>query len=66
MGLLPLGVLKGTEVLSIVGTVGLCVALVPLGVQAIREQPRPTRRNVLTAVPVAVGLGALAFLSTLG
>ncbi|NKE58785.1 hypothetical protein FXN61_19005 [Lentzea sp. PSKA42] len=66
MGLLPLGVLKGTEALSIVGTVGLCVALVPLGVQAIREQPRPTRRNVLMAVPVAVGLGALAFVSTLG
>ncbi|WP_394615071.1 hypothetical protein JNUCC0626_35365 [Lentzea sp. JNUCC 0626] len=66
MGLLPLGVLKGTEVLSIVGTVGLCVALLPLGVQALKEQPRPTRKNVLVAVPVALGLGALAVLSTLG
>jgi len=66
MGLLPLGVLKGTEVLSIVGTAGLCVALVPLGIQVLREQPRPTRKNVLTAVPVALGLGALAVLSTLG
>ncbi|GLY48608.1 hypothetical protein [Lentzea sp. NBRC 102530] len=65
-GLLPLGVLKGTEVLSIVGTTGLCVALVPLGVQVIKEQPRPTKKNVLTAVPVAIGLGALAVLSTLG
>jgi hypothetical protein len=66
MGLLPLGVLKGTEVLSVVGTAGLCVALVPLGVQVLREQPKPTGRAVLTAVPVAVGLGALAVLSTLG
>jgi hypothetical protein len=66
MGLLPLGVLKGTEVLSIVGTAGLCVALVPLGIRVLSQQPKPTRRNVLTAVPVAVGLGALAVLSTLG
>lgn len=63
MGLLPLGVLKGTELLSIVGTAALCVALVPLGVQVL---PKPTRRNVLIAVPVTVGLGALAVLSTLG
>ncbi len=66
MGLLPLGVLKGTEVLSIVGTIGLCVALVPLGIRVLLQQPKPTRRNVLVAVPVAVGLGALAVLSTLG
>jgi hypothetical protein len=52
--------------LSVVGTVGLCVALVPLGVQVLRELPRPTRRNVLTVVPVALGLGALAVLSALG
>ncbi|SEP80010.1 hypothetical protein SAMN05216188_101528 [Lentzea xinjiangensis] len=65
-GLLPLGVLKGTEVVSIIGTVGVCVACVPLGVHVLLQQPRPTRRNVLTAVPVAVGLGALAVLSTLG
>jgi hypothetical protein len=66
MGLLPLGVLKGTEALSVVGTAGLCVALVPLGIRVLSQQPKPTRRNVLTAVPVAVGLGALAVLSTLG
>lgn len=66
MGLLPLGVLKGTEVLSIVGTAGLCLALVPFGIRVLWEQPRLTRRNVLVAVPVTVGLGALAVLSTLG
>lgn len=66
MGLLPLGVLKGTDVLSIVGTVGLCVALVPLGIRVLTEQSRPTRRQVLIAVPAALGLGALAVLSTMG
>ena len=66
MGLLPLGVLKGTELVSIVGTVGLCVALVPLGIRVLAERPRPTRRQVLIAVPATVGLGALAVLSTMG
>jgi hypothetical protein len=65
MGLLPLGVLKGAEVVSIVGTVGLCVALVPLGIRVLAEQ-KPTKRQVLIAVPTALGLGALAVLSTLG
>ena len=66
MGLLPLGVLKGTELVSIVGTVGLCVALVPLGIRVLAKRPRPTRRQILIAVPATVGLGALAVLSTMG
>ncbi|MBM7861301.1 hypothetical protein [Lentzea nigeriaca] len=66
MGLLPLGVLKGTELVSIVGTTGLCVALVPLGIRTLREQPRPSRRALVLAAPVTAGLGALAVLSTLG
>lgn len=63
MGLLPLGVLKGTEVLSIVGTVGLCVALVPVGVSLLRK---PSRRSVLLASVTVPALGALALASTLG
>ncbi|MEV6240103.1 hypothetical protein [Lentzea sp. NPDC051838] len=66
MGLLPLGVLKGTEIVSIVGTIGLCVALVPLGIRVLVDQPRPTRRQLMIAVPSVLGLGALAVLSTLG
>ncbi|MEV6910947.1 hypothetical protein [Amycolatopsis sp. NPDC051071] len=66
MGLLPLGVLKGTEFVSIIGTAGLCVALVPAGVRALLESPKPSRRTlVLTAIAVPA-LGALAFASTLG
>ncbi|ONI73059.1 hypothetical protein ALI144C_44725 [Actinosynnema sp. ALI-1.44] len=66
MGLLPLGVLKGTEVVSIVGTVGLCVAFVPLGVKWLREAPRLSRKTVLVAIPAALGVAGLAYLSTLG
>ncbi|AUI61807.1 hypothetical protein [Amycolatopsis sp. BJA-103] len=66
MGLLPLGVLKGTEIVSIIGTAGLCVALVPAGIRVLLESPKPSRKTVLlTAITVPV-LGALAFASTLG
>ncbi|NIH84555.1 hypothetical protein [Amycolatopsis granulosa] len=60
---LPLGVLKGTTVLSILAVTGLCVALVPSGVRLLRSAPRPDLRLVLAAVP-AVGL--LGYVSTLG
>ncbi|MEU7528735.1 hypothetical protein AB0A74_23595 [Saccharothrix sp. NPDC042600] len=65
-GLLPLGVLKGTEVVSIVGAVGLCVALVPLGVRVLRDGPRPNRTATLVTVGALPLVGALAFASTLG
>jgi hypothetical protein len=66
MGLLPLGVLKGTELLSIVGTVGLCVALVPAGIGMILKGPKPSRRAVLLTAVTIPALGALAFVSTMG
>ncbi|MFC9250476.1 hypothetical protein [Amycolatopsis thailandensis] len=66
MGLLPLGVLKGTEIVSIIGTAGLCVALLPAGVRALLESPKPSRRSVLFAAISVPVLGALAFASTLG
>ncbi|GAA3854808.1 hypothetical protein GCM10022243_20350 [Saccharothrix violaceirubra] len=66
MGLLPLGVLKGTELLSIVGTVGLCVALLPEGVRLLRTVSRPTPRAAAMAALTVVGLAAFAYLSTQG
>jgi hypothetical protein len=63
MGLLPLGVLKGTELLSIVGTAGLCVALVPAGISLLRK---PSRRSVLVAAVAVPAVGLLAFASSLG
>lgn len=41
MSALPLGVLKGTTTLSIVAVLGLCVALLPLGLKVLRTGPRP-------------------------
>lgn len=66
MGLLPLGVLKGTEFVSIIGTAGLCVALVPAGIRALLESPRPSRKTMLLTAVAIPALGALAFVSTLG
>ncbi len=66
MGLLPLGVLKGTELLSIVGTVGLCVALVPAGVSKLLAGPKPARRTILLTAATVPALAALAFASTWG
>ncbi|WP_090046196.1 hypothetical protein [Lentzea fradiae] len=64
--LMPLGVLKGTELLSVAGAAGLCVALVPLGVRVLAGQPRPSGKTVLVALPVVLGIGALAVVSSLG
>jgi hypothetical protein len=66
MGLLPLGVLKGTEILSIIGTTGLVVALLPAGVRLLRSGPRPSRRAILLTVPAVLGLAALSYASALG
>ncbi|OKJ97599.1 hypothetical protein [Amycolatopsis sp. CB00013] len=66
MGLLPLGVLKGTEIVSIIGTAGLCLALVPAGVRALLESPKPSRRTMLLAAIAVPILGGLAFASALG
>ena len=43
MVMLPFGTLKGTEIRSI-AIVGLCVALVPLGIQILRDGPPLSRR----------------------
>ncbi|WP_433272047.1 hypothetical protein ACQPZF_15095 [Actinosynnema sp. CS-041913] len=66
MCLLPLGVLKGAEPWSVVGTVGLCVAFLPAGVRLLADGPRPTRRQALVTAVVVPVVGALAYISTLG
>ncbi|HUR01358.1 MAG TPA: hypothetical protein VM347_02355 [Nonomuraea sp.] len=63
MSALPIGVLKGTGVMSIVATAGLCVALVPFGVKVLRDGPAPK----WWAFPLALAIGAGAVvLGTLG
>ncbi|MFF0387555.1 hypothetical protein ACFYS8_02545 [Kitasatospora sp. NPDC004615] len=54
---MPLGVLKGTTVGSVVAAVGLCVALVPLGVAVWRDGPRPAGRTVAGRVLLVVAVG---------
>ncbi|MFG2018409.1 hypothetical protein [Actinomadura geliboluensis] len=66
MALLPLGVLKGTTPLSIVGTAGLCIALVPLGLTILSTGPRPTRRAAAQFGIGALAVITLAFISSLG
>ncbi|WP_329241256.1 hypothetical protein OG417_41890 [Actinoallomurus sp. NBC_01490] len=66
MALLPLGVLKGTTPLSIAGTSGLCVALVPLGLTVLFGGPRPTRRSVARFGIAALVVMVLGFVSSLG
>ncbi|MGW4475013.1 hypothetical protein ACWENQ_35565 [Nonomuraea sp. NPDC004354] len=55
---LPIGVLKGTGPMSVVATVGLCVALVPLGVRVLKDGPAPR----WWAYPLVLGLGTAAVL----
>jgi hypothetical protein len=65
--LLPLGVLKGTTPMSIVAVVGLGIALVPLGIQVLREGPVPRLRILLGWVAgMLLGLAAMALAGTLG
>lgn len=53
MVMLPFGTLKGTEIRSI-AIVGLCLALVPLGVKMLRDGPPLGRRAVFWIV-VCIG-----------
>ncbi|MEO3799420.1 hypothetical protein [Nonomuraea sp. B1E8] len=58
MSALPIGVLKGTGPMSVVATVGLCVALVPLGVHVLKDGPAPR----WWAYPLALVMGTAAVL----
>ncbi|MCE6997392.1 hypothetical protein LZG04_21680 [Saccharothrix sp. S26] len=64
--LLPLGVLKGTEITSVIAIVGLCAAFIPTGIRQALNGPRPTRKSVLLTLATAPLLGALAYTSTFG
>ncbi|MEL7976832.1 hypothetical protein AAG589_13300 [Isoptericola sp. F-RaC21] len=64
---LPLGVLKGTTPLSVVALVGLCAALVPLGLSLLRSRPRPRPATALRWIAVtALVVGALTLLGQAG
>jgi hypothetical protein len=58
MSTLMLGVLKGSSLMSVVATAGLCAALVPLGVRVLRDGPRPPRRVLVGWSLLVVALAA--------
>lgn len=47
MASLVMGVLKGSSLMSMIATGAACVALVPLGVEVLRDGPPPARRDVV-------------------
>ncbi|GHO48334.1 hypothetical protein [Ktedonospora formicarum] len=59
---LPLGILKGTTPFSVVATLGLCVALIPQGVQILCAGPRPQVRVIIRWLLFLIGLAITFFL----
>ncbi|MEO4053908.1 hypothetical protein [Solibacillus sp. CAU 1738] len=50
MSALPLGVLKGTTIFSIIATLGLCVAIIPLGIKILKSGPQPSVQKIIAWV----------------
>lgn len=67
MSALMMGVLKGSSWVSVIATLGLCIALVPLGFKVLTKFPQPSLRAVMLHFFLAIGLTtALFFLGQLG
>jgi len=56
MSALMMGVLKGSSLVSVVATGGLCVALVPLGIKVLLDGPTPSYRTILGWSVLVIGL----------
>ncbi|WP_251171764.1 hypothetical protein [Cytobacillus firmus] len=54
MFFLPLGTLKGTRFESPFLILGLCIALVPLGIQVLREGPPPSRKAIIWTIALVL------------
>lgn len=54
MFVLALGVLKGTNMTTIISLTGLCIALPPLGVQVLKSGSKPKLKTVLFYVVIIV------------
>lgn len=67
MSALMLGILKGSSIMAVIATSGLCIALVPLGIEILIDKPRPGIRNVLVwALLIIVMLTIMFFLGQAG
>jgi hypothetical protein len=65
MFFLPLGTLKGTRFESTFLILGLCIALIPLGIKVLRDGPPPSRKAILWAIALVVGQIIFIILSIL-
>lgn len=63
MAILPLGTLKGTRIESIIGTILLCISLIPLGFKIISDGPRPSRRSIIWTVIFIINQMVIIILS---
>ncbi|WP_223834362.1 hypothetical protein [Spirosoma profusum] len=61
MSALMLGVLKGASFVSIFATVGLCVALLPLGKSVLMSGPIPKVRMILSWALLILGIATLMY-----
>ena len=67
MSLLMLGVLKGSSWVSVLAVSGLCIALIPLGVQVLKAGPAPRTKNILAwSLLMLLLLAALYFIGQQG
>ncbi|MEH7081086.1 hypothetical protein V7101_21190, partial [Bacillus velezensis] len=63
MSALPLGVLKGTTPFSIVATLAICIALIPLGIKVLREGTKPNFKKVIASILFMIVLMILLYIS---
>jgi hypothetical protein len=67
MSAMMLGVLKGSSLVSILATIGLCVALIPLGIKVLCDGPKPGIRSILAwTVLIILLIGFMYFLGQAG
>ncbi|NIJ51548.1 hypothetical protein [Dyadobacter arcticus] len=67
MSALMIGVLKGSSIVSVLVILGLCVAMVPLGVEVLRSGPKPGRLAILKwSVLMFLLIGVMYFLGQAG
>ena len=62
MAALMMGVLKGSTPVSVLATTGLCLALIPLGIQLLRQPPTPRLRILLIRLVLFLVLLGILFL----
>src|SRR5690606_10936220 len=61
MSLLMLGVLKGSSIVSVVATTGLCIALVPFGLKVLQKTYQPTFGTVVRWISYIIALFILLY-----